>query len=127
MILEEQLNESSPQSETTQREMIVPSVHENNTSNGSKNHMDNNNQEDGLFIAKVRRFITSNIPSLLSNLATQRRKMINIVEHSLMFFSLIFSLLAQLITRKWECAHTSHDVRFLFFLIKLLQLLLHPL
>ena len=74
MILEEQLNESSPQSVTTQREMIVPSVHENNTSNGSKNDMDNNNQEDGLFIAKVRRFITSNTPSLLSTLATQRRK-----------------------------------------------------
>ncbi|XP_011027999.1 PREDICTED: endophilin-A3-like isoform X3 [Populus euphratica] len=53
MILEEQLNESSPQSATTQREMVVPSVHENNTSNGSKNHMDNNNQEDWLFIAKV--------------------------------------------------------------------------
>ncbi|KAL3598861.1 hypothetical protein D5086_006779 [Populus alba] len=53
MILEEQLNESSPQSATTQREMIVPSVHESNTSNGSKNHTDNNNQEDGLFIAKV--------------------------------------------------------------------------
>ncbi|KAJ6705824.1 SH3 DOMAIN-CONTAINING PROTEIN 1 [Salix purpurea] len=57
MILEEQLNDSSPQSATTQRDMIVPPVHENNTSNGSRNLMENN-QKDGLFIAKVRRFIT---------------------------------------------------------------------
>ncbi|KAG5249132.1 SH3 domain-containing protein [Salix suchowensis] len=52
MVLEEQLNDSSPQSATTQRDMIVPPVHENNTSNGSRNLMDNN-QKDGLFIAKV--------------------------------------------------------------------------
>ncbi|KAF9685637.1 hypothetical protein SADUNF_Sadunf03G0075200 [Salix dunnii] len=51
MILEEQLNDSSPQSATTQRDMILPPVHENNTSNGSRNLMDNN-QKDGLFIAK---------------------------------------------------------------------------
>ncbi|KAJ6703817.1 SH3 DOMAIN-CONTAINING PROTEIN 1 [Salix viminalis] len=52
MILEEQLNDSSPPSANTQRDMIVPPVHENNTSNGSRNLMDNN-QKDGLFIAKV--------------------------------------------------------------------------
>ena len=104
MILKEQLNDSSPQSATTQRDMIVPPVHENNTSNGSRNLMDNN-QKDGLFIAKVRRFITSNIPISSFKPGHTAQKSDRYYRTS---FPPIFSILAQLITPKWECAYTSH-------------------
>lgn len=60
MILEEQLNESSSQSMTLQKDVNVPPANQDNSSKGSDNQM-HLYQKDAFFLAKVRLLISLNI------------------------------------------------------------------
>lgn len=110
---------------TTQRDLIVPSVHENNTSNGSDDQM-HIKGNDALFIAKVRHLISLNITLLFSILAAPERKWINSMKYSLMLLSSIISLLAPLTT--WKYGNVPPHIMMLLscFLLNLIHCIFIP-